>query len=323
MKNKSIKIVKRPRLKNPILIAAWPGMGNVAVRAVEFMIEQLKPRLLAEVSSEGFFYSHEAWIINSQISLPRLPKGRFFYWSNPASRNDLIIFLCEAQPAVEKGYEYAEFVLELAEEFKIKRIFTFASMPVPIDHTQPSRVWATVTDKKLLKSLSSLDVKPMHVGQISGLNGLLLSVAKERRLEGFCFLAEIPLYAIQIENPKAAKAVLTVFSRIAGIKFDFSSLEERSKIVEDEIEKLVNYFKSGTIPGPISDEEIENIKQTLASVTKLPESAKTKIEELFGLAEKDITKAGELKRELDKWHIYKDYEDRFLDLFKSDRKDRN
>ena len=140
-------------------------------------------------------------------------------------------------------------------------------------------------------------------------------------MEGFCFLAEIPLYAIQVENPKASKAILTAFTKMIGLKFDFKALDERVKIIEDEIEKLVDYFKSGNSPEPINEEDIENIKGSLEFAIKLPESAKTKIEKLFKVAQNDISKAIELKNELDKWHIYKDYEDRFLDLFKPGEKD--
>jgi proteasome assembly chaperone (PAC2) family protein len=316
MKTKLIKFKKRPRLKSPYLIAAWPGMGNVAARAVEFLWEKLKPVEFAEITPDGFFHPHEAWIVSGQIELPRSPTGKFYYWKNPQGKHDLILFLCEAQPSFEKGYNYASLVLDVASAFKTKRVFTFASMPTPIDHTQQSRVWATVTDKKISKEISKLDVNPMRVGQISGLNGLLLSVAKERKMEGVCFLAEIPLYAIQIENPKASKAVLKAFTEMIGLKFDFVGLDERAKIVEDEIEKLVDYFKSGSSPGPISEDDIDSIKKSLASITRLPESAKARIEMLFKSAEKDISRAQELKSELDKWHIYKDYEDRFLDLFK-------
>ena len=56
-------------------------------------------------------------------------------------------------------------------------------------------------------------------------------------------------------------------------------------------------------------------------LTKIPESVKKKIEGLFKKARDDISCADELKKELDHWSIYKEYEDRFLDLFKkSDNK---
>jgi len=40
------------------------------------------------------------------------------------------------------------------------------------------------------------------------------------------------------------------------------------------------------------------------------------IEQLFEQARRDRSKAYELKRELDRLDAFKDYEDRFLDLFK-------
>ncbi|MCM8813954.1 MAG: PAC2 family protein [Candidatus Omnitrophica bacterium] len=324
MKTRKIRFLKKPRLKSPFLIAAWPGMGNVAIRAVEFLWECLQPKEFAEIRPEGLFYPHEAWIVNSQIEFPRLPSGKFFYWPNPHGKHDLILFLCEAQPAQEKGYEYAHYVLDVAQACNVKRIFTFASMPTPIDHTQDSQVWATATDKRLLKEVSKIAVKHLRVGQISGLNGLLLSVAKERAMDGLCLLGEIPLYAIQIENPRASKAVLSVFGKLLNLSFDFVPLDERAKLVEEEIEKLIDYFKTGAAaPGPISEEEIEKIKKNLASVTKIPESVKERIEEMFRTAERDLSKATDLKNELDRWNIYKEYEDRFLDLFRPHRKTDN
>ncbi|MFH1459051.1 MAG: PAC2 family protein [Candidatus Omnitrophota bacterium] len=316
-----IKYIRKPRLKDPYLVAAWPGMGNVAIKAAEYLWEALKPVEFAQLTAEGFFYPHDAWIVNSQIEFPRLPAGKFYYWRNPQGGSDIIIFLCEAQPSLEKGYNYAQLVLEVAKDFKVKKVFTFASMPTPIDHTQTAKVWASATDKKMLKELEKIDVELMRVGQISGLNGLLMSVAKEQKMHGICFLAEIPMYAIQIENPKAAKAVLNIFAQLVGLKIDFTGLDERAKMVEDEIEKLVDYFKTGATLGPISEEEIEKVKQTLSFSSRLPESAKAKIEELFKVAQIDLSRANELKDELDRWHIYKDYEDRFLDLFKPNKKD--
>jgi len=50
---------------------------------------------------------------------------------------------------------------------------------------------------------------------------------------------------------------------------------------------------------------------------------KEKIDKLFEQAKQDITKANELKLELDKWNVYKEYEDRFLDLFRKGKEKGN
>jgi hypothetical protein len=73
---------------------------------------------------------------------------------------------------------------------------------------------------------------------------------------------------------------------------------------------------------PIGEEEIEKIKKTLSQLTRLPLSVKDKVEKLFAQAKTDIDKAKELKIELDKWNVYKEYEDRFLDLFRK-KKDKD
>jgi hypothetical protein len=43
-----------------------------------------------------------------------------------------------------------------------------------------------------------------------------------------------------------------------------------------------------------------------------------RIERMFKNAKQNKAKAQELKIELDKWGLYKFYEDRFLDLFEND-----
>jgi hypothetical protein len=169
--------------------------------------------------------------------------------------------------------------------------------------------------------LKKYNLRLMSEGQISGMNGLFLGAAKKAGLEGFCLLGEIPLYTIQIENPKASAAVLAALSRILRIQIDLSGLVSQAQAMEQEINRLLDYLKLApqTQAGPIGEEEIERIKKSLTQLTRLPKSAKEKIEKLFQEAKEDISKANLLKYELDQWNAYKEYEDRFLDLFKKSK----
>ncbi len=49
---------------------------------------------------------------------------------------------------------------------------------------------------------------------------------------------------------------------------------------------------------------------------RLSNQDKRRIEDLFALAQQDRSKAFELKNELDRLAVFREYEDRFLDLFK-------
>jgi len=311
-----IKISKRPRLKNPCLIVGWPGMGEVAFKAVSYLIDKLKAEEFAEIPSGEFFYLTESVIREGVLSIPALPFSKFYYYKDKSGKNDLIFMLSDAQPDLAKAEEYCGRIIALAKSFKIKKVIGFAAMPQPVDHNQPANVWFTATEQKMVADLKKFDINLLNEGQISGLNGLFLGLAKQEGIDGLCLLGEIPLYTIQIENPKAAYAVLDALSKILALKLNLSELTEQSRAMETQINSLFDHLKLGPTPGPIGEDEIEKIKKSLSQLTKLPQSIKEKIEKLFTQAGSDISKANELKSELDKWSVYKEYEDRFLDLFK-------
>lgn len=327
-----VKIHKRPRLKKPFLVVAWPGMGEVAFKAASFLVEKLKAEEFAEIEPGDFFYLTGSVIQAGLFDLPALPQSKFYYWKNPASGkraagagdNDLIIFVSNAQPDLAKAEAYSGRIIQVARSFKVETIISFASMPQPIDHTQEPNVWFASTSTELNSTLKKYNLNILSEGQISGMNGLFLGIAKKEGLKGFCLLGEIPLYTIQIENPRASYAVLGALKKILNIQIDLASLMEQAHTMEAEINKLLDYLKVGAQgQGPIGEEEIERIKKTLSQLTKLPVSIKNKIEKLFEQSKADIAKANELKSELDKWNVYKDYEDRFLDLFRKTKEKSN
>jgi hypothetical protein len=331
-----IKFSKKPRLKNPYLIVAWPGMGEVAFKAAMHLIEKLPAQEFAQLIPEDFFYLTGSIVKEGILDISDLPFGKFYYWKNPALRlkqtginftgktepHDLIIFISNAQPDLAKAEIYSKRIIYLAKSFKVKTVFSFAAMPQPIDHTQQPGIWFTATSRELINQLKGYNFQLLSSGQISGMNGLFLGIARKAGLAGICLLGEIPLYTIQIENPKASAIVLEALGKILGIQIDIGNLIEQSQIMEEEINRLLDYLKLGPTVGPIGEEEIEKIKKSLSQLTKLPLSIKDKIEKLFVEAKKDLSKANELKTELDKWNVYKEYEDRFLDLFRK-TKDKN
>ncbi len=314
-----VKLQKEPKLNSPYLVAAWPGMGNVALKAATYLKEKLRAEEFGEIEPGGFFYPVGASIQGNVIEIPKFPKSKFYYWKDRRYLHDLVIFLGEAQPSVEKEYEFACEILDLVGKFGVERVYTFAAMPSVMEHNKEPKVWGVVTHPLLAKDLRDYGVSLMNEGQISGMNGLLLAVAKEKGLQGICLLGELPYYTIQIENPKSSKAVLEIMCKMLGMEVDTSELDYQAERIEGEIEKFVDYFKLHGVhepKKPISDEEIEKIKESLSAHTRIPDSAKEKIQKLFQEAKKDISRARELKVELDRWDIYRQYEDKFLDLFK-------
>ena len=98
-----IKKTKLQKLNNPILIAAWPGMGNVALKAAHYLREELNAQEYQKIEPQDFFHIPMISIRNALIESIRLPESKFYFWKNKDGKNDLLIFLSEAQPIAGKG----------------------------------------------------------------------------------------------------------------------------------------------------------------------------------------------------------------------------
>ena len=86
--------------------------------------------------------------------------------------------------------------------------------------------------------------------QISGLNGLLLGVAKERGMEGVCLLGEVPSYASKLQNPMAALAIINALQELLGININTEELsrfasetrEQMKRVAAEAMEEYIDYF---------------------------------------------------------------------------------
>jgi len=240
----AIRLYRQPKLKNPFMVAAWPGMGGVAIVAARYLKEKLGAQEFGSIEPEEFFDMSGILIEDSIVKDIEFPESKFYVWESGGG-NDLIIFIGEAQPLM-KGYTLANLVFDVAQRFKVKRLYTFAAAPTHIHHTKRPRVLAVATKPELTRKLKGYDVTLLGQGTISGLNGLLLAVAKAKKIDGICLLAEIPIYTTHIANPRSSKAVLQVFSQMTGLEIDLSDIDnwatETDKEVEERIEQLKRSF---------------------------------------------------------------------------------
>ena len=240
---KGITFYRKPHLEKPAFIAAWPGMGNVALKAASFLRDKLKAEEFAEIEPGDFFPLSGIIIRENLVETPRLPKSKFYSWKGSAPSKDLLIFIGEAQPSSGKEYAFADLVMDVAIKVGVERLYTFAAMPSNVDHKQIPKVWGVTTHLKLIEVLKEFDVHIMPDGHISGLNGSLLGMAKMRGIEGICLLGEIPYYATQIENPRSSKVVLEVLGYMLRIHIDMTELETLAQYAETEIEKYIRQIR--------------------------------------------------------------------------------
>jgi hypothetical protein len=301
---------------HPWMIAIWPGMGNIALNAGVYLLAKLQMSMLAELEARDLFDVEHIDVKDGILRLGRRPRNRFFVWRDPNQRHDLLLFLGEAQPPLGK-YVFCQKLLDFGKQLGVERVFTFAAMATQMHPEHPSRVFAAATDRQSLDDLKHPELEVLENGRVGGLNGVLLGVAAENGMSGVCLLGEMPHIFSQLPFPKASLAILKVYARLAGIELDFSELAEQARIMEERLGELLARVEEAYGKQFGAEEEEEGYTpEAPEPEQRMSPADKRRIEQLFGQAAEDRSKAFELKQELDRLGVFKEYEDRFLDLFK-------
>jgi len=301
-----IEITRRIRLRTPVMLAGWPGMGNVGLGAINYLREKLNAKPFAKIDSEPLWVPDSVMVESGVAKIPFIPPSQFFFLDNPP----LLFFEGSLQPSGKTGAEVGREIIELAKSFDVRMIYTGAAFAMPISYQEPARVFGVVNKKSLLDKLKEYPVEIMKEGQISGMNGLILGLAAQSNIDAMCLLATLPQYAINFPNPKASKAIIEVLEKVLNVWVEKPDLDEAIEGINQRLSLIEQKIKE-TFYSSEKEETLEEMEEN-----KVPGYVMEKIERLFEEVKADKRKAPILKSELDRWNLYELYEDRFLDLFR-------
>lgn len=244
-------VSKKPKLKNPILIEGLPGIGNVGKLAVEHLIDNIKAKKFVELHSKDF----PPQVFINPDGTVKLVNNEFYYWkAKKKNQRDLILLTGDYQGLSSNGqYELVESILDIAEEFDVKEIYTLGGYGLGHEMQEPKVLCAT-TDKELVKTMKkhgAIFKKNEPGGGIVGASGLLLGLGKLRGIKGVCLMGETPGYLV---DPKSAKAVLKILMKVTNLNINLSALEKKAK----EIENIAHQLKE--MESSMSKEKSEDLK---------------------------------------------------------------
>jgi proteasome assembly chaperone (PAC2) family protein len=213
---------------------------------------------MGEIEPWDFFYPSKVRIRGGILAEMIFPSNKFYY--KKLGDRDLLFFVGEEQPSGrgrlyaegDKAYEMSNLVLDVAEKFGCRRVYTSGAAVALTHHMVKPRVWAVATSRELVTEARSYvnTILMSHVegrgnqGNITGLNGLLIGVARKRGIDGICLMGEIPDYLSRVPfpYPKASQSVLEVLSSIIGVSIDLSTLDEMASQMESVIDNVYQQF---------------------------------------------------------------------------------
>ncbi len=295
----------------PVLIAAWPGMGNVGLIAVDYLRRKLATNVFAELDMSRYYVPDSIVVKDGIARLPQIPSGLFHHKQNP----DVIIFESSSQLAGHESMKVIKSILDFAREYQVSRIYTAAAYAQPMSHTDSSEIVCACNSDALLSELYRKGLKIMPDGLIAGMNGLLLGIAASYGIDSACFLGTLPSYASNLSYPKASLKIVDTIQSFLGISLDLSELNADIETLDQRFETIESRIKEFF---PSVNQSEEGVPEEMAEIKDddVPKYIMDRIESLFAAVKTDKTQAKELKDELVRWNLYDLYEDRFLDLFR-------
>jgi len=225
MKETYIKETVKTELKNPVLIEGLPGMGMVGRIAARFLIKQLGATRFAELYSPHFPY----YVLVNKKGSVRLLRAEFFCWKSPTGENDLVFLIGDSQAqTIEGQYEVTDSILEFASKLGVKTIITIGGYRKEAEEA-PKVIVVSTSPELLKRALQAKAIASPPGNPIVGTAGLLLGLAKFKKIDALCLLGETRGY---LADPVAAKSVLEVLQRMLGLDVNLKELDvqiEKSK----------------------------------------------------------------------------------------------
>jgi len=303
------------------MLAAWPGLGGVAVNAAGYLIGQLDMEPVHEINGAAYFETAQIEVRNGIARTPPLPSSKVFEPTQRHGDRDILVFLGEAQPQ-HNGFALCEEIIDYARARNVERIVSIAALATQTPPTDTPDLHIAVTDPAIVDEIDVYD--RLEEGQIGGLNGVILAAALQAGIPGMCLMAEIPYYAQAIPNLQASHAALRALLRLGGLEAELEPLREQGESIAHQMrEQLQEHLQDQQEEGQTFGQDEDEPERTPADEgdadagrPKLSKDAERRIESLFEDAQRDRAKATELKRELDRHGVFDQYEDRFLALFR-------
>ncbi len=230
----------------PHLLCGFPGSGYVGKLAIDHIIQELHATHIADVYSSSF----PPQVVIRTDGTADLMKNSIFSWQG--GETSLLLLTGDSQPTnPDSEYALAEHILDFASQFGAKHVFTLAAYITGVFVDKP-RVFGTATDASQVGSFAQHNVLLMDSGTITGMNGLIIGIAKLRGISGTCLLGETSGYVV---DAKASKAVLETLLSMIKVKVDMSNLEKRAKDTEMLIQTIEQQMAGRGVPAPESQQQ--------------------------------------------------------------------
>jgi uncharacterized protein (TIGR00162 family) len=235
--NAEIKILKEFAPQEMILVVGLPGTAYIGKLSVDYLVQQLKAEIIAEIYSKHF----PPYVIIKEDGLVELLRNEL-HWFKDEEGRDIVFLTGNSQAFSPEGqFDVADMILDWAMSHGVKKVFSVAALVTDKPFDVPS-VFFTATTPAMIEELKKFGIQPLDHGIIGGENGLVIGLAKKKNIEAACLLAETHGYQTStgeyLTDAKAAKAALTILNSILTLKINMEPMDKQAAQMDELLAKM-------------------------------------------------------------------------------------
>src|SRR5579875_2680607 len=196
----------RPRLRRPIVVAAfegWSDGADAASMAMGHLIQAWRARPFASVDPEEFFdFTSTRPRVRLDAQGDRVidwPANTLLAASLPGSAHDVVLL-----SGTEPQLRWRTFTGALVETFQalhVEMVLTLGALLADVPHTQPVRVTGSSADTEVSERLN---LRRSRYEGPTGILGVLGDALARSDIPSASLWAAVPHYVAQTPSPKAA-----------------------------------------------------------------------------------------------------------------------
>jgi len=231
----------RPKLKRPVLVAAfegWNDAADAATTAAKFLRDHWAARQFAEIDPEEFYdFSATRPQVQLADGLTReivWPANEFYAASLPGSEHDIVVLL-----GVEPGLKWRTFctqIVNVGQELGVELFITLGALLADVPHTRPVRVTGTAADAELVQRLG---LQRSRYEGPTGIVGVLHDAFSKASVPSASLWAAVPHYVAATPSPKATLALVERAAELLGSSVPTTALEIAAASYERQVSEVV------------------------------------------------------------------------------------
>lgn len=222
-----IKQIAKAKLKNPIIIEGFPGIGMLGTIGTSYLSEKLEMKLI------GYFASpHFPPIAAIHDYRPVFP-ARIY----ASEKHNIIVLFSEFVIPADAVYLLSQKIIEFAKGNGARMIVSMAGIG---SETPTKELYGIASTQELGEKIKGMGVQLVKEGATQGVSGVLIA---ECAAEGFPAV-NMMAQTSQPLDPSASARLLSKVAQLAGITVDTAQLSTQGGQIETKIKQSMEKIKS-------------------------------------------------------------------------------